>query len=225
MKCLLCHQTISTKLTLPWILSWQPIARPVVCQRCWATFAPIQRATACPGCGRSQSRPQLCADCQRWPLNQAFKNIALFDYNDAMHAYFQRYKFQGDYQLRRVFQIPLQRTVTRLAGDLVLSIPVTPATMTTRGFNQVTGWLTDGENQPGIMTKAKIKAKAQSQKDRSARLATPQPFQLVTTQVQVQDRHVVLVDDIYTTGRTIRHAAQLILESGAKSVTGLTLAR
>jgi len=138
-----------------------------------------------------------------------------------MQAYFQHYKFQGDYRLRAVFQPVLQQRLTQLTADRVVVIPVTAATMGTRGFNQVTGWLGTGIND-GILTVTKTVA--QSQKDRQARLATQQPFGLVPG-IELAGQRIVLVDDVYTTGRTMRHAAQLILENGANSVTGLTLAR
>nr|WP_165861000.1 phosphoribosyltransferase [Lactiplantibacillus pentosus] len=47
----------------------------------------------------------------------------------------------------------------------------------------------------------------------------------LTTPTDITGQSILIVDDIYTTGRTIRHAASLLLENGAKSVTGLTLAR
>ncbi|WP_338225970.1 ComF family protein [Lactiplantibacillus paraxiangfangensis] len=226
MQCLLCHQNIHHKTSLQWLLSWQPLAHPVVCAACWQGFTRIERSTACPGCGRAQASRRLCPDCQRWPVNQPFHNVALFTYNDAMHNYFQQYKFQGDYRVRAVFATLMQTTVNQLAGDLVLTIPVTASTMMTRGFNQVTGWLTDDLNQAdGLATLAQEKGVAQSQKARQERLETPQPFKLVISAEQLRHQHVILVDDIYTTGSTMRHAADLIIENGAKSVTGLTLAR
>ncbi|MFC6164490.1 ComF family protein [Lactiplantibacillus dongliensis] len=221
MTCLLCQRSLTTKLTLTWLLSWQPVARPVVCAACWQQFQPIALATACPQCGRAQPQRQVCRDCQRWDPQPAFHNVALFTYNEAMQAYFQHYKFQGDYRLRAVFQPVLQQRLTQLTADRVVVIPVTAATIGTRGFNQVTGWLGTGIND-GILTVTKTVA--QSQKDRQARLATQQPFGLVPG-IELAGQRIVLVDDVYTTGRTMRHAAQLILENGANSVTGLTLAR
>lgn len=198
---------------------------PVVCQPCWQTFEKITSATACTSCGRQLPRRQICGDCQRWPQAPNFYNQALFCYNAAMHDYFQRYKFQGDYRLRAVFAAVIQQRLATLSADCVVTIPVTPATLQHRGFNQVTGWLGSGENdQPGLQTTAQVKAQPQSQKTRTERLATPQPFSL-SSSFQVANQRVVIVDDIYTTGRTIRHAADLLLESGAKSVIGLTLAR
>jgi len=176
------------------------------------------------GCGRSQIHKQMCQDCQRWTDTGTFHNVALFDYNEAMKRYFQQYKFRGDYQLRYVFMAVMQQAIAHQAADQVLSVPVTPTTMQTRGFNQVTGWLAEGLNQTELVTKAKTKAVPQSQKDRQMRLQTPQPFELVAG-VDVIGQRILIVDDIYTTGRTIRHAATLLMENGAKAVTGLTLAR
>ncbi|WP_235810646.1 ComF family protein [Lactiplantibacillus fabifermentans] len=212
-------------MTLPWLLSWQTWPHPVVCPTCWQTFERITPATACISCGRQLTRRQMCSDCQRWPSQPRFYNQALFCYNAAMHDYFQRYKFQGDYRLRAVFAAAMQQRLATLAADCVVAIPVTPATMQYRGFNQVTGWLGTGLNDPvGLQTIAQTKARPQSQKTRAERLTTSQPFSLSST-FTVTNQRVVIVDDIYTTGRTIRHAADLLLESGAKSVIGLTLAR
>ncbi|KON39033.1 ComF family protein [Lactiplantibacillus argentoratensis] len=219
----MCHSTITTKFTLPWILSWQPVMRPAVCSTCWRQFVPIKRATACASCGRAQERSQPCSDCQRWPEIGAFHNEALFEYNEAMHNYFQRYKFQGDYQLRQVFASSMQAAVGQRHAEAYVVVPVTPTTMQTRGFNQVTGWLAVAP-MPGLVTQATAKSVPQSKKDRQARLKTPQPFRLAPNAI-VAGKHLLLVDDIYTTGATMRHAAALLLENGAKSVTGLTLAR
>lgn len=77
----------------------------------------------------------------------------------------------------------------------------------------------------GLATLVQEKGVAQSQKARQDRMETPQPFKLVMGTERLRQQRVILVDDIYTTGRTMRHAADLIIENGAKSVTGLTLAR
>lgn len=225
--CLLCQSQIQIKLTLPWLLSWQPMRRPVVCDRCWQRFESIKRLHACPGCGRAQDQPTQCLDCARWPTLAGFHNEALFRYNEAMQAYFHQYKFSGDYQLRQVFATVFQQAVRqRIAhtAAIVVTIPVTLATMQTRGFNQVSGWIPTIETAAVLTTQATTKLVPQSKKDRHARLLTPQPFKL-TTPTDITGQSILIVDDIYTTGRTIRHAASLLLENGAKSVTGLTLAR
>ena len=64
----------------------------------------------------------------------------------------------------------------------------------------------------------------QSHKDRAMRMKTKQPFEYVGPN-NLSDKKILLVDDIYTTGRTLYHAKALLEDAGAKFVTSVTLAR
>lgn len=61
----------------------------------------------------------------------------------------------------------------------------------------------------------------QAKKSRFERIMMKNPFK----QTEPFNKPVVLVDDIYTTGRTLRHAAQLLTENGCPEVYALTLCR
>ncbi|WP_367295272.1 ComF family protein [Levilactobacillus yonginensis] len=153
-------------------------------------------------------------------------NRALFQYDAGFKAYMQQYKFQGDYALRIVLQAALAQSLRRAVYDVLVPIPVDLATWQTRGFNQVTGWLTDQPFFQALEVVAEHKERPQSAKTRAERLVTPQPFSLAPNAGKLlRDQRVLLLDDVYTTGRTIRHAIDQINLSGAKAVTSLTLAR
>ncbi|MFC6207639.1 ComF family protein [Levilactobacillus tongjiangensis] len=153
-------------------------------------------------------------------------NRALFQYDAGFKAYMQQYKFQGDYALRVVVQATLARALQRATYDVLVPIPVDVATWQSRGFNQVTGWLTGQPFFQALEVVADHKERPQSAKTRAERLVTPQPFSLAPNACKVlQHQRVLLLDDVYTTGRTIRHAIDQINLSGAKAVTSLTLAR
>ncbi|WP_234982454.1 ComF family protein [Limosilactobacillus caccae] len=167
----------------------------------------------------------MCIECQQWQQQYGWhlRHYALYEYNEMMKDYMHRYKFLGDYRLRLVFQAELSKLVRARAGDLVVPIPITARAWQERGFNQVTGLLVPGTYQEVLDAKEKDKP-AQSSKTRRERLRTPQPFCLPAN-LDVVGKRVLLVDDVYTTGRTLYHAASLFKQAGCSRVGSVSLAR
>jgi len=89
-----------------------------------------------------------------------------------------------------------------------------------RGFNQaeVLAAFLPIENR-SLLTR--IHSEKQSKMTRSERISTKNPFEIVGH----INKKVILVDDIYTTGRTLRHAATLLKEHGCPQVYAYTLIR
>lgn len=136
-----------------------------------------------------------------------------------------RYKFSGDYRLRQVFSERIHEQL-RKQSAIIVPVPVGADTMATRGFNQVTGLLESDRYLELLNVRLDKKTIRQSEKNRQDRLMLGQPFEMMAPEKnQIKNQAVLLVDDVYTTGTTIRHAAALLLQAGAASVRGLTLAR
>lgn len=225
MNCLLCNRRIATKLTIRDLLWPGQLSLPVVCAECRQKFIPLDNTACCPVCARPQRTQQICADCLFWREHYPWQltHRALYSYNAAMKEFMHRYKFSGDYRLRAAFAPEFTIAVRKMRAEIIVPIPVTRTTMQSRGFNQVTGLLNGLTLLPSLQNQAAQKT-AQSQKSRQERLRTPQPFQLNNGQFLVGKR-VLLVDDVYTTGRTIYHAAELVYRAGAAEVISISLAR
>ncbi|WP_203631142.1 ComF family protein [Lentilactobacillus fungorum] len=228
-NCLLCQASIREQIGLDDLFSLRAAKPTIICQACASAFSRLSATPVCQLCGRKLTAAMTdpCYDCQRWEKQAAFSfsNRGLYDYNAAMKTYMSRYKFLGDYRLRWVFMTEMKVAVTR-TKRLVVPIPVTEATMAIRGFNQVVGLIDNCRFVNALTPVAATKESNQSAKSRADRLLLDQPFKLVSgMEATVKDAKIVIVDDVYTTGTTIRHAARLLYQAGATSVTGITLAR
>ena len=81
-----------------------------------------------------------CQDCQFWckeGIEVSHRSI-LF-YNQAMKDFFSRYKFDGDFLLRKVFASVLSEELKKYKEYQFVVIPLSPERLLERGFNQVEG--------------------------------------------------------------------------------------
>ncbi|WP_223875876.1 ComF family protein [Paucilactobacillus kaifaensis] len=153
-------------------------------------------------------------------------NRSLLAYNEATKQFMQQYKFAGDFRLRQVFSDELRHLINDLHADLIIPIPVNEYTWKTRGFNQVVGMLNNINYENLLISKNNNQHKLQSHKKRYERLFTKQPFKLGDQSLKkIKDKKIILVDDVYTTGRTLYHAADLVQSCQPSELMSVTLAR
>ena len=230
--CLICHEVILP--SIGWRAIFSIEKEQLVCLGCEGKFEKI-KGEQCRICSRpfchvdNQFRKgNLCHDCFRWEEDPKWsgaleKNHSLFLYNDFLKEVIAKYKFRGDYVLAKIFSEFFKVKLTELAPDLLVPIPLSEERQYERGFNQAAALLTESDYPPENLL-SRVHSEKQSKKSRSERIHLPQVFQ-VTPESNVVGKKVVLIDDIYTTGSTIRHAAKLLKEAGAASIQSLTLAR
>ena len=170
----------------------------------------------------------LCNDCVRWEEDPEWsgyldKNVSLFQYNDFLKEVIARYKFRGDYMIAKVFAEQMKSELAQLEYDLLVPIPLSEERQYERGFNQAEALLAES-GFPSTLLLTRIHSEKQSKKSRNERIHVPQVFQ-VSEDPELTGKTIVLVDDIYTTGSTLRHAAKLLRGAGADRIQSLTLAR
>ena len=89
--------------------------------------------------------------------------------------YFSRYKFDGDYLLRKVFSEILQKELKKYKDYQIVIVPLSDQRFKSRGFNQVEGLIMEtGLTYLDILVKKEVEAS--SSKNRADRLLTEFPF-------------------------------------------------
>lgn len=224
-NCKICQAIFSQKLTLAFIVSFKPYEKEIICKNCRKQLELIDAKMACEGCDRKQEKQEKCEDCKKWHLIYPalnFQNQSIYAYNDFMSELIKKYKFSGDYQVRTVFQAVLKKKIETIYFDYLVVVPVDSKTLESRGFNQVCGLL-DVKHEHFLKRNNTIK-ETQSHKNRHQRLALIQPFMLSSDCPDLTGKVVLIVDDVYTTGRTLLYAVELLMPK-VKCVKSITLAR
>ncbi|WRP06169.1 ComF family protein [Rossellomorea aquimaris] len=229
-NCLNCHNELVETVSWRGLFYREP---QFLCYACDKKLVKIE-GKRCLGCSRSLDDlpPQLikgdgCLDCHRWEVDPEWKgilhqNFSLYRYNDFLKEYLAKYKYRGDYVLAKAFSHTIKTYISKVDYDLIIPIPLSDERLYERGFNQSTALLEETEVRPSNIL-ARSHSEKQSKKTRSERLQQKQVFQLVDS--DVKGKSILLFDDIYTTGTTLRQAAKLLREAGAEEVSSLTLAR
>ncbi|PIC56251.1 amidophosphoribosyltransferase [Sporosarcina sp. P12(2017)] len=199
MTCLLCDQS----------LHYQPT---------WQHFLGIQKdAFACPICFEKFERiDQIIEDDVLDSVH------SLYAYNEAGREYLHQFKFMQDVALAQIFA-PSLRSVLNESQKIVVPIPMHPINKRKRTFSQVDALL-EAAKIPYQSLLEKTTESVMGEKSRSERLAMTELFH-VTADIQRNEAVYVLVDDIYTTGTTLRHAAEALKQRGVQRVEAVTLFR
>lgn len=110
--------------------------------------------------------------------------------------------------------------------DLLVSVPLHPKKLKERGYNQLhlfTETLSKFYNIPFShdLIKRNHYSKAQALKDKRHRLETLNTFSITR---QISNQHILLIDDVFTTGNTLATVAWEILKAGQNKISVLVMA-
>ena len=151
---------------------------------------------------------------------------AAFLYEEQARRLIWRLKFD---RVRRA-ALPLARAMSRLPGgeeEMIVPVPTTKRRLAERGFNHaalIAGHLGDALGMPVAQALSRDDDHG-AQFRLSARAREKNLVGCMRADERVRGRRVLLVDDVYTTGSTVREAARALGEAGAAGVGVFVAAR
>lgn len=199
------------------------------CDECQGKV-PVLTGRLCEKCGLPVSRDGLCERCRTDPPPfRALRAWAAFDFpvRQALH----KLKYRRDMGLGDALAVPLARFTASLSWPLevVLPVPLGRKRMQERGYNQVDliarplSLALDLDYQPAAL-KRKRETASQVGLSAAERRENMQNAFLADAAI-VRGKTVLVMDDVSTTGSTLTSCSEALLQSGAKDVFALTVAR
>ncbi|SFO86915.1 competence protein ComFC [Halolactibacillus alkaliphilus] len=223
MRCLLCFKSIEQAV------SWHTLFQPVTAQYCAACRPHLTKITGayCKRCHRPQAKTKTCSDCAKRNQPALLYNRSVYCYDAAMKDMLIICKYRHHYHALSSLTKPVRqaffnqfKTVKHLT---LIPIPVSDERMEERLFNQAT-IISAMIPRPVFFGLKRHHQEKQAKKNRKQRLQTPNPFYL-DPHLPLPTGPVVLIDDVYTTGTTLHHAANVLAEAGIEAIYSFTLAR
>jgi predicted amidophosphoribosyltransferase len=199
----------------------------LLCDRCAARLALIDRATACPRCGAPDGA-HGCADCGRSAL--AFEHgrcAGVFEW--PLDRMVRLHKDAGELRLTA----PLARLAVDAAGEWaswaqgVVPVPASPGAVARRGFDHGALLATEFAHLTGVPAVEALRARPRRDQrglDREKRAANARASVVAVPGVAAPQR-VLVIDDVFTTGATLDAAALALAGAGAREVRVLAVAR
>jgi ComF family protein len=210
-----------------------------LCILCRARLRPLP-AAGCAVCGRPLPAAGLppdwrCGACRQEPP-ACDRLLALWSYEEPLAAVIQALKFRRlDYlgrHLGEALAAGLGAEIAALAdgGDgLVVPVPLHWRRRLQRGYDQaerIARPLAARLGLPLVPALRRTRATPpQSLLGKAARVANLRRAFRVPEPGRLRGLHVVLVDDVATTGATLEAAATVLKQAGAAAVTGVTVGR
>ena len=190
----------------------------------------------CLFCGNVAKPGEVCCDkcADGLPLlegkraaiksNDPFSFVAApFEYKDGVRRAIGQFKFYGHKKAGEFFAVPMLESLDAdFHPDWVVSVPMNPERLAERGYNQADllaqpiakklgcSFRPDALVRTGNMVQHELSANLR-------RLEAETSFQL-SPGSDLSGKHILLVDDVFTTGSTLRRCAWLLRDAGAAEV-------
>jgi ComF family protein len=201
-----------------------------LCDRCTATL-PAAAPPRCPTCWDSVDGGGACRGCARVLVHSLAGIRSPYQFDGGARRLVHALKYDGHSALAG----PMGRAMARclaewgIAPDVVVPVPLHRSREARRGFNQAAALTRSVVQDSGLPAEHRLlrrrratipQARAVDVEERRRNVAGA-----FAVEGPVVGRTVLLIDDVCTTGATLRACADTLRAAGAARVYGLTFAR
>ncbi|MBI4303905.1 MAG: ComF family protein [Chloroflexi bacterium] len=204
--------------------------REFICSSCRLSL-PWLLPPLCPKCGRPQLNGILCPTCVSWQAHiDGIRSPFRFD--GVMRQAVHQLKYRNLRALAPTLAKMLGNYLTDnpLPAEVAVPVPLHPKRLRERGYNQSELLAKELGKLTGlpVVTDCLIRQRLTPPQARTATVAERHSNvadAFVCRDQSRQEKQVLLIDDVATSGATLDACAAALKAAGAKSVWGLTLTR
>ncbi len=187
----------------------------------------------------------ICSHCQdrlsNLPKGAVFAGdeyvssvFSVFGYKGIIRNAIKRYKFGGQWRYSKIFVMIMYDYLKDLGlakdFDFMTMIPLSRKRLWERGYNQTEllakplAELLEIPFLANTVHKKKNTRPQSASRGRVARFLNVKGV-YIADRKRVKGKNILLVDDVYTSGATMKSCAKELIEAGAENIVGITLAR
>lgn len=207
------------------LLCSDPAPAQALCAACWQEL-PWLAGPCCRQCAHPLAMPGLCGRCLADPPHFD-RVVAATRYRFPVDGLIQSCKYGGRLVTVRALAAMLVHAPPDRA-DVIVPMPLSPRRLRERGFNQALELARAAASAIDVPVNAGLCLKT-----RETTAQTRLPWKERRKNIRgafvvpenLAGRHVIVVDDVLTTGATLNELARNLKRAGAASVTGWVVAR
>jgi competence protein ComFC len=188
----------------------------------------------CPGCGVASEQGICCSSC--YTTSAIADHVALFPYTSdhPIQKLIEQFKYNYQEDLVEIFAVFMTRFFAErknMYSDVfcIIPVPLYKKRYVERGFNQATLLAELLSSSLGIPVQEELKrvrhTNQQARLCKKERIKNVQKAFCVMSQTALVGKHVLLVDDVFTTGSTLHECAKALKDAGVQKVSSWSLAR
>jgi len=198
-----------------------------LCPACQADL-PLP-GSVCSVCALPIGTPNICGRCLKTPPAYDAARAA-FLYEPPVDRLIQQLKYEHRFDIARLFALRMHELLTEMTPrpDLIVPVPLHPGRLARRGHNQAWELARRLSRMSGIPASHRLCRRIQptpSQTGLSARERRRNLRRAFAADESVRGRHVLVIDDVMTTGSTLDAVAGSLKRKEAKCVTAMIAAR
>jgi predicted amidophosphoribosyltransferase len=199
----------------------------LLCDRCRTALPLIDPTLACARCG-APGGVTWCGEC--CDAEYGFATVRCAGVHEPpLSRLVTVYKDAGDLRIAPLLAEILTGAIGDWVGwaDAVVPVPPSPAAVARRGFDHTARVAAESGHLLGVPAYDALACRPRRDQRRLSRRKrlTNAAGSIVALPGVVPPRHVLLIDDVFTTGATLDAAARALLDAGAREVRAMTVGR